>query len=111
MIEITVDAIISISLRGLVETFNSAAEHLFGYNIEENIGRNINVLMPEQDAGKSASNLNIRFCQLLFLTAKAKPEDRKKCLNVGASDYLAKPGDTNKLLDMINQWLLKANQL
>ncbi|MGD0281672.1 MAG: PAS domain S-box protein [Dissulfurispiraceae bacterium] len=43
----TVDAIITINEDALVESFNKAAEHIFGYEALEVIGRNINMLMPE----------------------------------------------------------------
>ncbi len=42
-----VDAIIVIDGRGIVESFNHAAEHMFGYSADEVIGRNIGLLMPE----------------------------------------------------------------
>ncbi len=46
ILEATVDAIITIDDRGIIETFNSAAEKLFGYTADEMIGKNINQLMP-----------------------------------------------------------------
>ncbi|MCQ4308606.1 PAS domain S-box protein [Pseudomonas stutzeri] len=42
-----VDAIIIINQRGLIETFNHAAERTFGYSEEEMLGRNLSMLMPE----------------------------------------------------------------
>jgi len=42
----TVDAIITIDERGIIETYNRAAERIFGYEAEEVIGRPINLLMP-----------------------------------------------------------------
>ena len=43
----TVDGIIVINRLGIVETFNPAAERIFGYSAAEVIGHNINMLMPE----------------------------------------------------------------
>jgi two-component system CheB/CheR fusion protein len=42
----TVDAIITINAEGTIETFNAAAESMFGYSAKEAIGRNISLLMP-----------------------------------------------------------------
>jgi PAS domain S-box-containing protein len=42
-----VDAVVVIDENGSVETFNPAAERMFGFTAEEMIGRNVNVLMPE----------------------------------------------------------------
>lgn len=47
ILETTVDAIITIDSHGLVQTFNAAAENIFGYRAEEVIGNNVKMLMPE----------------------------------------------------------------
>ena len=47
ILETTVDAIITIDNHGIVQTFNSAAEKIFGYRAEEVIGNKVNMLMPE----------------------------------------------------------------
>jgi len=47
ILETTVDAIITIDERGNIETFNLAAEKLFGYNSDEVKGKNVKILMPD----------------------------------------------------------------
>jgi len=49
IIETAIDGIITIDSRGMVESLNPAALKLFGYELDEVIGRNISVLMPEPD--------------------------------------------------------------
>jgi two-component system sensor kinase FixL len=49
IIETAIDGIITIDDRGLVESLNPAAQKLFGYDLEEVIGKNISMLMPEPD--------------------------------------------------------------
>ncbi len=46
ILDTTVDGIITIDERGLIDTFNAAAERIFGYAASEVIGQNIKVLMP-----------------------------------------------------------------
>lgn len=46
ILDTTVDAVITIDERGQIESFNPAAERIFGYRADEAIGQNINVLMP-----------------------------------------------------------------
>jgi two-component system, LuxR family, sensor kinase FixL len=47
VLDTAVDAIITISERGLITTFNRAAELLFGYSAQDVIGQNVRLLMPE----------------------------------------------------------------
>jgi two-component system sensor kinase FixL len=49
IVESAVDAIIVIDDRGTVQAFNPSAERLFGYRIDEVLGRNVNMLMPNPD--------------------------------------------------------------
>ncbi len=47
VVENVVEGIISIDEQGMIESFNPAAELIFGYRAKEVIGRNVSVLMPE----------------------------------------------------------------
>lgn len=55
ILETAVDAIITIDGSGIIDTFNPAAERLFGYSAAEIIGQNIAVLMPEPYSSKHDS--------------------------------------------------------
>jgi CheY-like chemotaxis protein len=46
---------------------------------------------------------------ILFLTAKAMPGDRDKSLAAGASDYITKPVDLDRLLTVMRSWLVGRN--
>jgi PAS domain S-box-containing protein len=47
IVETVVDGIITINDRGMIETFNPAAERIFGYRLDEVVGRNVSMLMPD----------------------------------------------------------------
>jgi PAS domain S-box-containing protein len=47
VVDHVLDGLITIDERGIVQSFNPACEHIFGYRADEVIGRNIKILMPE----------------------------------------------------------------
>ncbi|HLS57956.1 MAG TPA: response regulator, partial [Zeimonas sp.] len=54
------------------------------------------------------SNPKIAQTPLISVTAKAMKGDRQKCLDAGASDYIAKPVDIDLLLALLRVWIGRA---
>jgi CheY-like chemotaxis protein len=71
----------------------------------------MDIMMPEMDGYETMREIrrDDRFGALpiLALTAKAMKGDREKCLVAGASDYIAKPVNTNELLSLLRVWLYR----
>jgi CheY-like chemotaxis protein len=69
----------------------------------------MDIMMPEMDGYETMrrirGNSKFRTLPIIALTAKAMKGDREKCLEAGASDYVAKPVNTDQLLSLVRMWL------
>jgi CheY-like chemotaxis protein len=69
----------------------------------------VDVMMPEMDGYETMARMRklSSFSErpIIALTAKAMKGDREKCIEAGASDYIAKPVNRTNLLSMLRSWI------
>jgi CheY-like chemotaxis protein len=71
----------------------------------------MDIMMPELDGYETIKAIRatgeFEHLPIIALTAKAMKGDREKSIDSGASDYIAKPVDTDQLLSLMRVWLYK----
>ncbi|WP_278331812.1 response regulator [Clostridium magnum] len=71
----------------------------------------MDVMMPEMDGYAAMRKIRkeetFKNIPIIAITAKAMKDDREKCIEAGANDYLTKPVDINKLISLLRVWLYK----
>ncbi|MNC22535.1 Polar-differentiation response regulator DivK [compost metagenome] len=71
----------------------------------------MDIMMPRMDGYEAIREIRkipeLSELPIIAVTAKAMKEDQQKCMEAGASDYLTKPIDINRLLSLLKVWLHK----
>lgn len=68
----------------------------------------MDIMMPEKDGLAAMREIraqrHLQDLPIIALTAKAMPDDRERCLQAGANDYISKPIDVDKLVSLCRVW-------
>jgi CheY-like chemotaxis protein len=71
----------------------------------------LDIMMPEMDGYETARAIRNMMAYskvpIIAVTAKAMKDDRYKCIEAGASDYITKPVDAKQLLSLMRVWLYR----
>ncbi len=71
----------------------------------------MDIMMPEMDGYEAMRRIRLqekfRHLPVIALTAKAMKDDKQKCIDAGANDYITKPIDVERLLSLMRIWLSK----
>jgi CheY-like chemotaxis protein len=74
----------------------------------------IDIMMPEMDGYETIREIRrqprLADLAIISVTAKAMKGDRQKCLDAGASDYIAKPVDLELLMALLRVWIGRARE-
>lgn len=69
----------------------------------------MDIMMPEMDGHEAMKRIRLgsinKEVPILALTAKAMKDDKQKCIEAGANDYLSKPIEMDKLLSLVRVWM------
>lgn len=87
-----------------------------GMNALEMLGKHpdtemvlMDIMMPEMDGYEATRRIRkmdqFNNIPIIALTAKAMKDDRQKCIDAGANDYISKPVDVNRLLSLMQVWI------
>jgi CheY-like chemotaxis protein len=71
----------------------------------------MDIMVPEMDGYETMRAIRdmgkFNSLPIIAVTAKAMQGDREKCIEAGASDYIAKPVDMDQLLSLLRVWLYR----
>jgi CheY-like chemotaxis protein len=71
----------------------------------------MDIMMPEMDGYEAMQKIRaqrkFQDLPIIALTAKAMMDDKQKCIDAGANDYISKPVDIEQLLSLMRIWLSK----
>ena len=69
----------------------------------------MDIMMPQMDGYEAMEKIrkqaHFRTLPIIALTAKAMKDDKQKCIDAGANDYISKPVDVPRLLSLMQVWL------